>query len=215
MVASSSGRTRNSTYYFQDCQHFPANYSVQIFKTGWSTTHVSIRFTPPDLHPPWGQAHASASSVFDRWISRYSSDAHVMNCFMLILLYFAAFAQLLPCRFSNLSHLSLLSLDSVRYFVPELFLWWFNVTIVFIMSCSWKSALWMDVSVAAIYSTLAFAKLWFALASRIMSTRCPSTCSLSSSKPAFQIWLACTASLSFRVVIVLIDLLWLAGWVPW
>ena len=119
MFASSSGRTRNSTYYFQDCEHFPAHCSVQIFKTGWSTTHGCIRFTPPDMHQQWGQAHASDSSVFERWISRYSSDAHVMNFFMFILLYFA---QLLPCRFSNLSHRSLLSLDRNRYFVPELFL---------------------------------------------------------------------------------------------
>ena len=142
MFTSSSGRTRNSTYYFQDCEHFPASSSPQILKIRWLTTLVCIRSTPSVMHPQWGQsrrnitqrslidaptgdlqhqhlAHASGSSIFERWISRYLSDSHVMNFFIFILLYFL---QLLPRRFPNLSNLSFLNLDSIRYFVPEIFL---------------------------------------------------------------------------------------------
>ena len=143
MFTSSSGRTRKSTNnYFQDCEYFPASSSLQILKIIWSTTDVCIRFAPSGMHPQWGQsrlnitqrslieaptvdlqrqhlAHASGSSIFERWISRYLSDLHVMNFFIFILLYFL---QLLPRRFPNLSNLSFLNLDSIRYFVPEIFL---------------------------------------------------------------------------------------------
>ena len=131
MFTSSSGRTRNSTNnYFQECEHFHASSSPQILKIRWSTTHVGIRCTPSGMHPQWGQsllnitqrslieaptfdlqrqhlAHASGSSIFERWISRYLSDSHVMNFFIFILLYFL---QLLPRRFSNLSNLPFLNL---------------------------------------------------------------------------------------------------------
>ena len=95
MFTCSSGRTGNSMYYFQDCEHFSASSSIRNSKIRWSTAHVCISFTLPRIHPRSGQSrliinqrslieaqtvvsqclhpvHASNSSFLER-CSRYPS----------------------------------------------------------------------------------------------------------------------------------------------